>query len=88
MAGCHIRSSRLPQFKLTDYPLHQTLKVSLVMAAGVPDRFWEILDVVDMVDAFEAKRKHAAKPIFEVEQWKIGGENHVRATLPDGGLLG
>jgi hypothetical protein len=34
--------------------------------------------------AFEAKRKRAAKPIFEIEQWKIGGGYCVRATLPDG----
>jgi hypothetical protein len=32
-----------------------------------------MVDVVDMLDAFEAKRKRAAKPIFEVEQCAIGG---------------
>jgi hypothetical protein len=37
-----------------------------------------------MLDAFEAKRKRASKPIFEVEQWAIGGGYYVRATLPDG----
>jgi len=36
--------------------LHQTLKVSPAMAAGVTDRLWEMTDVVDMLDAFEAKR--------------------------------
>ncbi len=41
-------------------------------------------DVVDMLDAFEVKGKRAAKPIFEVEQWAIGGGYYVRATLPDG----
>ncbi len=40
--------------------------------------------MVDVLDAFEAKRKRAAKPIFEVEQWAIGGGYYVRATLPDG----
>ena len=54
------------------------------MAAGVTDRLWEMVDVVDVLDAFEAKRKRAAKPIFEVEQWKIGGGFNVRATLLDG----
>jgi hypothetical protein len=63
---------------------HQTLRVSPAMAAGVTDRLWEIVDVVDVLDAFEAKRKRAAKPIFEVEQWRIGGGYYVRATLPDG----
>jgi hypothetical protein len=54
------------------------------MAAGVTDRLWEMVDVVDMLDAFEAKRERAAKPIFEVEQWAIGGGFYVRATLTDG----
>lgn len=54
------------------------------MAAGVTDRLWEIVDVADVLDAFEAKRKCAAKPIFEVEQWRIGGGYYVRATLTDG----
>jgi hypothetical protein len=64
--------------------LHQTLKVGPAMAAGVTDRLWEMVDVIDVLDAFEAKRKRAAKPVFEVEQWKIGGGYYVRATLTDG----
>ena len=64
--------------------LHQTLKVSPAMAAGVTDRLWEMVDVVDVLDAFEAKRKRAAKSIFEVERWAIGGSYYVRATLTDG----
>jgi hypothetical protein len=43
------------------------------MAAGVTDRLWEWVDVVDVLDAFEAKRKRAGKPIFAVEKWAIGG---------------
>jgi hypothetical protein len=35
--------------------------------------FWEMVDVIDVLDAFEAKRKRAAKPVFEVAQWAIGG---------------
>jgi len=64
--------------------LHQTLKVSPAMAAGVTDRLWEMIDVVDMLDAFEASRKREAKPIFEIEKWAIGGGYYVRATLRDG----
>jgi hypothetical protein len=64
--------------------LHQTLKVSSAMAVGVTDRLWEMVDVVDVLDAFEAKRKRATKTVFEVEQWKIGGGYYVRTTLPDG----
>ena len=54
------------------------------MAAGVTDRLWEMVHIVDVLDAFEAKRKRAAKPIFEVERWAIGGSYYVRATLMDG----
>jgi hypothetical protein len=43
-----------------------------------------MVDVVDVLDAFEAKRKRAAKPVFEVERWAIGGGYYVRATLTDG----
>ena len=52
--------------------LHQTLKVSPAMAAGVTDRLWEMVDVVDVLDAFEAKRKRLPKVIFNVEPWRIG----------------
>jgi hypothetical protein len=38
---------------------HTTLKVS-PMAAGVTDRLWEMKDLVEMVDVFEAARKRAA----------------------------
>jgi IS1 family transposase len=64
--------------------LHKTLRVSPAMAAGVTDRLWEMVDVVDVLDAFEAKRKRTRKPIFEVEKWAIGESYFVRATLPDG----
>lgn len=53
--------------------LRQTLSVSSAMAAGVTDRSWDMVDVVDVLDAFEARRRGAAKPVFEVERWTIGG---------------
>jgi hypothetical protein len=37
-----------------------------------------MVDVVDVFDAFEAKRKRAAKPIFAVERWAIGGGYYAR----------
>jgi hypothetical protein len=43
-----------------------------------------MIDAVDALDAFEAKRKRAAKPLFEVERWAFGGGCYVRATLTDG----
>jgi IS1 family transposase len=36
--------------------IHQTLKVSPAMAAGVTKRLWEMTDVVDVIDAWEAKQ--------------------------------
>jgi hypothetical protein len=41
--------------------LHQTLKVSPAVSRGRTDRLWEIGDVVDLLDAFEAKRKREPK---------------------------
>src|SRR5438128_5574788 len=63
--------------------IHQTRKVSPAMAAGVTDRLWEMGDVVDMLDAFEAKQKRTDRPLFEVCEQKIGGGYYVRATLPN-----
>jgi hypothetical protein len=37
-------------------PIHQTLKVSPAMAAGVTKRLWEMKDVVDMIEAWEASQ--------------------------------
>ena len=34
--------------------VHQTLKVSPAMAAGVTDRLWEVSDLIEMLEAFEA----------------------------------
>jgi hypothetical protein len=40
--------------------IHQTLKVTPAMAAGVTDRLWEMSDLVDVIESFEATRKRAA----------------------------
>jgi hypothetical protein len=40
--------------------IHQTLKVTPAMAAGGTDRLWEMSDVVDMLEAFEARTTVAA----------------------------
>jgi hypothetical protein len=63
--------------------LHQTLKVTPAMAAGVTDRLWEMVDVVDVLDAFEAKRKRQPRVIFNVEPWRIGEGYYVTVTMQD-----
>jgi hypothetical protein len=52
------------------------------MAAGVTDRLWEMTDIVDVLDAFEAKRKREPKVIFEVVRWRIGDGYYVTVTMP------
>jgi hypothetical protein len=37
--------------------IHQTLRTTPAMAAGVTKRLWEMTDVVDVLEAFEADRK-------------------------------
>jgi IS1 family transposase len=64
--------------------IHQTLKVTPAMAAGVTTRLWEIGDIVETLEAWEAKEKRDRQPIFEIDYWRIGGGYYVRATLPDG----
>ena len=34
--------------------VHQTLKTSQAMAAGITKRLWEMKDVVEMIEAWEA----------------------------------
>jgi len=63
--------------------LHQALKVSAAMAAGVTDRLWEMVDVVNVLDAFEAKRKRRPKVVFNVEPWRIGEGYYVTVAMPD-----
>ncbi len=36
--------------------IHQTLKVTPVMAAGVTSKLWEVSDLVAILEAWEAKQ--------------------------------
>jgi hypothetical protein len=50
--------------------LHQTLRTTPAMAAGVSDRLWEMSDMVQLLEALEAKqieqkgsRTHTTRPL-------------------------
>jgi IS1 family transposase len=62
--------------------VHQTLKVTPAMAAGVTDRLWEISDLVQVLENWEAQRE--TEPAFEPEENRIGGGWFVRVTFPNG----
>jgi IS1 family transposase len=62
--------------------VHQTLKVSPAMAAGVTDRLWEVSDLVVMLEQWEAEQ--GSEPLFDVDMHKIDGKPFVRVTFPDG----
>src|SRR5258707_12971745 len=40
--------------------VHQTLRCTPAMAAGVTDRLWEVSDIVDILEAWEMKNEEAA----------------------------
>lgn len=64
--------------------VHQTLKVSPAMAAGVTDRLWEMSDIVQLLEAWEAER--VTEPAFEIEENRIGDGHFVRVIFPGGKL--
>jgi hypothetical protein len=39
--------------------IHQTLRITPAMADGVTNRLWEMSDIVDVVEAWEAKAARA-----------------------------
>jgi hypothetical protein len=42
--------------------IHQKLRVTLVMAAGVADKLWEIGNIVALIEAKEAEKPTARGP--------------------------
>ncbi|WP_137044688.1 DDE-type integrase/transposase/recombinase [Pseudolabrys sp. FHR47] len=62
--------------------IHQTLKISPAMAAGVTDRLWDVSDIVAVLEAWEAER--VTEPTFDVEANKIGEGHFVRVTFRSG----
>ena len=63
--------------------IHQTLKISPAMAAGVTDKLWEISDIVKVLEDWEAINA-SAKPQFKIGTDAIGGDKHVLVTFPNG----
>jgi IS1 family transposase len=57
--------------------IHQTLKVTPAMAAGVTDKLWEIDDVVTLIEEWEAANASSAIQ-FVVRKWAIGGGYYVQ----------
>jgi IS1 family transposase len=62
--------------------VHQTLKMTPAMAAGVTDRLWDVSDLVKVLEDWETTR--TKEPTFEVEENRIGGGYFVRVTFPNG----
>jgi hypothetical protein len=57
--------------------IHQTLRVTPAMAAGVTDRLWGIGDIVDVIEKWEAEYATAGIT-YEIGENKIGGGIFVR----------
>jgi hypothetical protein len=59
--------------------IHQTLKVTPAMAAGVTTRLWEMEDMVKVIEAWEAEQA-VAGITYEAEANRIGEGFFVRIT--------
>jgi hypothetical protein len=57
--------------------IHQTLKVTPAMAAGVTDKLWEVSDIVALVEACEADLA-ATGTEYQTERDRIGDAYRVR----------
>ncbi|BDV37283.1 hypothetical protein DSM21852_05360 [Methylocystis bryophila] len=51
----HAHSVALFAFFYNFCRIHKTLRITPAMAAGVTERFWEVTDIVKMIEAEEAK---------------------------------
>jgi IS1 family transposase len=64
--------------------VHQTLKTTPAVAAGVVERPWQVADIVAVIEAWELGNDRR-QPKLEVHGWKIGGGFFVLVTWPNGG---
>ncbi len=60
--------------------VHQTLRMTPAMAAGVTERLWEIGDIVAVIEAWEAEQATAGIT-YEIGENRIGGGFYVK-VLP------
>jgi hypothetical protein len=60
--------------------VHQTLRVTPAMAAGVTTRLWEVSDIIAVVEAWEAEQSTAGIT-YEIGENRIGGGFYVK-VLP------
>jgi IS1 family transposase len=70
----HAYSVALHQMFYNFVRIHQTLKVTPAMAAGVTGKLWEVSDIVAMVEAWEANQETT----YDVAKVKIGEGFNVR----------
>jgi hypothetical protein len=58
--------------------VHQTLRVTPAMAAGVTDKLWEVGDIVAVIEAWESEQATAGIE-YVIGQNRIGGGFYVKA---------
>ena len=76
----HAYSVAMHQMFYNFVRIHQTLRVTPAMAAGVTDNLWEVSDLVAVIEAWEAEQA-VAGITYEVGRNRIGEGYFVR-TLP------
>jgi hypothetical protein len=52
----HTAAVALNYFAYNFIKIHRTLRVTPAMAAGVPERLWDVSDVVALLEASESKK--------------------------------
>lgn len=73
----HAHQVALHQMFYNFVRVHQSLRVTPAMAAGVTDRLWEIGDLVKVIEAWEVEQATAGTT-YEIGQNRIGGGFYVK----------
>jgi hypothetical protein len=73
----HGYSVALHQMYYNFVRIHQTLKVTPAMAAGVTDKLWEVSDIVAMIEAWEVEHAKTGT-LYEIEKDGIGDIHYIR----------